>query len=188
VVTQDCRTQKTRFQLSALWNDCQGAAGMEFALIVGTLCFLLLNGIDVARYAYTRMQVHNAAQVGAQVVWKVCDPIKELPATTKCKGLKDKIVAAVQNTSLGTKVSVRANSPSEGYYCLDKTDALIRVSDVSAKPGDCSSVKMPNLRPGQPGNYIKVDVTYQYAPLFLDLTVARFFGSEIASSAQMRLL
>ena len=76
--------KQTSGRFRSFWNDHRGVAGIEFALVAGALCILLLNGIEVARYAYTVMQVQNAAQIGAQAAWKACDPTKELPATTKC--------------------------------------------------------------------------------------------------------
>jgi Flp pilus assembly protein TadG len=170
--------------LWSLWRNRDGVAGIEFAVIAGVLIFLLLNGIDVARYAHIKMQVENAAQAGAQAAWKACDPAK-LPATILCSGLTAAITAAITSTSLGTGVQLQSGSPSEGYYCLDNSGGLRPVGNLSTKPDDCTDVNMPQLKPG---NYIKVHVTYSYAPLFSELTVARFFGTSIASSAHMRLL
>jgi Flp pilus assembly protein TadG len=173
-----------RFGFRKFWEDRRGVSGIEFGLVGGSLCLLLLNGVDVARYFYSRMQVENAAQMGAQAAWKSCDPAK-LPAKTQCSGLTNAVTAAVQSTSLGSKVSLRSGSPSEGYYCLDKFNALQPVGSLSARPVDCSATAMPHL---VPGDYIKVDVTYSYTPLFLDLTLARLFETPVTKTAYMRLL
>ena len=69
--------------MRCLRDDHRGVAGIEFALVAGVLCILLINGIEIARYAYTAMQVQNAAQIGAQSAWKACDPNKELPGNNQ---------------------------------------------------------------------------------------------------------
>src|SRR5260370_36905629 len=114
------------------------------------------------------MEVANAAEMGEQAAWKTCDTTK-LPATTNCAGLKSAMTAAIQATSLGQNVSLVQGSPAEGYYCVDSSNALERVSDVSNKPSDCSAVGMSSLHPA---DYIQVQVTYSYPPMFLDLPVA----------------
>ena len=170
------------------WNDHRGVAGIEFALVAGTLCILLLNGIEVARYAYTVMQVQNAAQIGAQAAWKACDPTKELPATTKCPALKTAVATAIQSTTLGANVKLPTGSPTEAYYCLNGSNALIPDGGIalSSKPSNCNTVA--GAQAGVPGDYIKVDVTYAYQPLFLDFTVGRLFASTISKTTYMRLL
>jgi Flp pilus assembly protein TadG len=170
------------------WKDHRGVAGIEFAFVAGALCVLLLNGIEVARYAYTVMQVQNAAQIGAQAAWKACDPTNELPATTKCAGLSTAVTAAIKSTTLGDSIALQANSPSEAYYCLNNANALIPDGGLSFanKPTNCNTV--PGAQAGQPGDYIKVDVIHPYQPLFLDFTVGRMFGGPITKTTFMRLL
>jgi hypothetical protein len=183
-VAGERRCKKVWYRVQGAWHNCDGVSGIEFALVASILVFLALNGIDVARYAYIRMQVANAAQMGSQAAWKACDPAK-LPATVLCSGLVTAVTRGVQSTSLGDTVQLQSGSPSEGYYCIDASGALQPVGTLSAKPADCSAVGMPHL---EPGDYIKVDVTYQYAPLFVDLTLARFFNTTLRSSSHMRLL
>ena len=67
----------------AFRKDLRGVAAMEFALIAGILCFLVINVFDFAAYAYISMQVKTAAEMGAQAAWQTCDPSKQ-PATTQC--------------------------------------------------------------------------------------------------------
>jgi Flp pilus assembly protein TadG len=167
----------------AFQTDTQGVAAIEFALIGGVLCVAMLNVVDVAMYAYQQMQVANAAQMGAQAAWKTCDTT-ELPATTNCPGLSSAITAAIQSTSLGSKVSLTEGSPAEGYYCLNSSDSLEKVSEVSNKPSDCSAVGKSSLRPG---DYIQVQVTYSYAPMFMDFTVASLLTTPIVRTAILRL-
>jgi hypothetical protein len=77
-----------------------------------------------------------------------------------------------------------SGSPSEGYYCVNSSNALQYVSDVSSKPADCTAAGMPSL---QPGDYIQVQTTFPYAPLFPGLSVTGTFSTPINKKAIMRL-
>jgi Flp pilus assembly protein TadG len=168
--------------------DERGVAGIEFALVAGLLCFLLLNGIDVARYAWIRMQVDNAAQIGVQAVWKACGPDK-VPITPKClnntgnagKAAVAAIDAAVASTSLKEAVT-RVGAPSEGLYCADAAKGLVAVVDT-----DATCLKETGASTVAPGYYVRIDVTYTYAPLFADLTIASIFDVAISNFAYVRL-
>jgi Flp pilus assembly protein TadG len=167
----------------AIWTDQRGVAAIEFGLFAIFLSLGLANVADVSIYIYQRMQAQNATQVAAQAAWKTCDPSK-LPATTNCPGLTTAMNNAVASTSLGTSVSLISGSPSEGYYCVNSSNALQYVSDVSSKPADCTAAGMPSL---QPGDYIQVQTTFPYAPLFPHLSVTSAFATPINSTAILRL-
>jgi Flp pilus assembly protein TadG len=169
--------------VAALWIHRRGVAAIEFALFGGLLAFAALNVVDISRYIVQQMQVANATQMGAQAAWKTCDPPR-LPATTNCSGLAAAVTNAVQSTSLGTSITLQPGSPSEGYYCVDASNALQYVGDVNNKPADCSAAGMPNI---QPGDYISVQTTFAYAPLFSGITVAGKFATPIVKIAMMRL-
>jgi Flp pilus assembly protein TadG len=170
----------------AFTKSQRGVAAMEFALIGAILSFLLLNVFDFAAYAYMSMQVANAAEMGAQAAWQACDTSKQ-PATTKCgtngAELNAAVQAAIASTSLGNGISLQAGSPSEGYYCINTSNALVYVSDVSSKPTNCAAAGMTTL---QPGDYIQVQVTYSYAPV-IPGSLARFLTTPITASGMMRL-
>ena len=167
----------------AITSDERGVAAVEFALFAGTLSLALLNAVDVSIYVYKRMELENAAQMGAQAAWKACDT-NHLPATTSCSGLTTAVTKAVQSTSLGSHVLLPFGSPSEGYYCLNGSNALQLVGAVSNKPKNCTTAGMPNL---QPADYIKIQTTFAYAPLFPGITVASAFTTPITKTAMMRL-
>ena len=167
----------------ALWVDRRGVAAIEFGLFAIFLSLALVNVTDVSIYIYQRMQAENATQVAVQAAWKTCDP-SQLPATTNCPGLANAIQIAIQSTSLGTNVSLVSGSPSEGYYCVNSSNALQYVSNVSSKPADCTAAGMPSL---QPGDYIQVQTTFPYAPIFPGLSVASTFATPINRTAIMRL-
>ena len=166
--------------MRAFGREENGLAAIEFALIAGTLSVGLLNAVDVGVFAFKRMEVENAAQMGAQAAWKACDS-SHIPATTACPGLSTAVTQAVQSTSLGTGVSV--GSTSEGYYCVNSTGSLVYVSDVSSKPTSCSSVGGT----AQPADYIVIQDSYTYAPIFPGVTVASAFGTTLSKTTYMRL-
>ncbi len=146
----------------------------------------MLNVVDIARYAYTRMQVENAAQMGVQSIWKFCDPVKHLPASTQCPNFNTAITRAVQSTNLGNQVTLQTGSPAEGYYCVNNSNALELVEKVpEPKPADCARIGRPSLKPGL---YLRVDVRYTYAPLFPNLTAASLFDTQLSQTSYMRLL
>lgn len=148
----------------AFRHDRRGTAAVEFALAATLLVYALLNAVDFGYYMYRRMEVENAAEAGAQAVWKTCsDQSTMLPATTNCTGLNTVITTAIQNTSLGSAVSLASGSPTEAYYCVNASNTLQSVGSLSAKPTDCSSVGKSSVLPG---DYIQVSVTCAYTPLF----------------------
>jgi len=141
------------------------------------------NVTDVSIYIYQRMQTENATQVAVQAAWKACD-LSHLPATTNCPGLTTAINNALASTSLGAMITQVSGSPSEGYYCVNSSNALQYVSDVSSKPADCTAAGTPSL---QPGDYIQVQATFTYTPLFPGFSVASTFATPINRTAFMRL-
>jgi len=176
-------TLKLAGKTKAIWTDRRGVAAVEFGLFSIFLAAALANVTDVSTYIYQRMQVENATQVAAQAAWKACD-LSHLPATTNCPGLTAAMQSALQSTSLGKSVSMVSGSPSEGYYCVNSSNALQYVSDVSSKPADCTAAGMPSL---QPGDYIQVQTTFTYVPLFGALSVASTFPTAINRTAILRL-
>ena len=164
-------------------SDRKGTAAIEFAIFVGFLSIALLNVVDLARFLYQRMQVENAAEMGVMAAFEACD-LNHLPATTNCPGLDTAVTTAIRSTSLGTGVSLQSGSPSEGWYCVNSSDALQYVSSVSSKPADCSAAGEPSL---QPGDYIKVQVTYTFTPLFTGVSVGGLLPTTIAKTTLLRL-
>jgi Flp pilus assembly protein TadG len=170
-------------KVAALRLDRRGTSAIEFSFFAGLLSLGMLNMTDVSIYLYQRMELENAAQMGAQAAWKTCNPINnQVPATTNCAGLTTAITNAVQSTSLGT--SVQSGSPAEGYYCVNSSGALQYVSNVSSKPADCTAAGMPSL---QPGDYIQITTNFAYAPLFPGITVAGNFATPITKTSMIRL-
>ena len=178
-------TRKVTKKVATIRLDQRGTSAIEFSFFAGLLAFRMLNMVDISRYIYQRLELENAAQMGAQAAWKTCDPNKnQLPATQNCLGLTTAITNATQSTSLGTKVSLQSGSPAEGYYCVNSSNALQYVSAVSSKPADCTAAGMPSL---QPADYIQITAIFTYAPLFPGITVAGTFATPITKTSLMRL-
>jgi Flp pilus assembly protein TadG len=166
----------------AIWADQRGVAAIEFAFFAIFLSFALVNVTDVSIYIYQRMEAENATQVAAQAALKTCS--SQLPATSNCSGLTTAVSNALGSTSLGTRVSLISGSPSEGYYCVNSASALQFVSNVSTRPADCTAAGTPSL---QPGDYLQVQTTFHYAPLFPGLSVSSTFATPINRTAFVRL-
>jgi Flp pilus assembly protein TadG len=170
-------------RLRRLRADQRGVAAIEFALFAVVLALGIVNVVDVSLYIFQRMEAENATQAAAQAAWKACD-LSHLPATTNCPTLNTAINNSVSSSSLGTNVSLVSGSPSEGYYCVNSSNALQYVSSVSTKPADCTAAGMSSL---QPGDYIQVQTTFTYTPLFPGLSVGSLLPSPINSMAMVRL-
>jgi len=176
---------RSKLMLRLLCRDTRGTAAIEFAGAATLLVAGLLNAVDMGFYEYRRMEVENAAQVGAQAAWKTCyDPSYMLPATQNCSGLTNAITTAIQSTSLGTAVSLASGYPTEGYYCVNSAGALQSVGSLSNKPANCSAVGNSNT---SPGDYIQVGVTFSYAPLFPGTVMSVWGITSISMTSWMRL-
>ncbi|HEX2555491.1 MAG TPA: TadE family protein [Microvirga sp.] len=177
--------------LRTLARDERGATAVEFAFISGALVILLLNGIDIGRYAYLREQVEKAAQAGAHAIWLQCDTL-ELPVLSKCadeakpaSNWKPAATSAIFRTLLGKDTdaandAVTLGSLVEGYFCPTSAGTLVAVANPSSPPGTC-------LAGTTPGIYVQLQVTYAYTPIFGDLSVSRLFGTSISKTSHMRM-
>jgi Flp pilus assembly protein TadG len=171
-------------RLKAIGPAQRGVSAIEFAILAPFLSVAVLNVSDVSIYVFQRMEVENATEVAAQAAWKTCNTPTLLPATTNCDAFRQAVTNAVQSTSLGTRVTFQANSPSEGYYCVNSSNALQYVGAVSSQPADCSAAGMPNLKPG---DYVQIQTTFVYTPLFNGITIGGLLATPITSLAMMRL-
>lgn len=166
-----------------------GAAGVEFALWLSVLTIPILNVIDIGLYVHRRMQVEEAAQVAAQMIWETCDTRAKLPATdaTRCPLLTaptNRILAAAQSTPLGARVALAPLT--EAYLCVNAAGALQQVAaPPAARPADCTSVGGGATT--VPGDYVTVTVSYPYAPLFNGVSLGGMLTTPIVRTSTMRL-
>lgn len=167
-------------------GDRGGAAGVEFALWLSVLLIPMLNVVDIGVYIHRRMQVEEAAQVAAQMVWETCDTRAKLPATdaARCPLLPDRIIAAAQSTSLGDLVEL--SGVTEAYLCVDGSGVLQQVAaPPDAPPADCTQAG--GLATTAPGDYVTVTVSYDYAPLFEGVSLGGIMTTPIVRTSTMRL-
>lgn len=166
-----------------------GASGVEFALIVGLITLPMMSAIDVAVYAYDRMQLEQAAQVALQAAWATCTSNSMLPVTssTACPTASTAMTSAAQSTSLSTAVAI--SSTTEGYYCVDGTGALTLVGKTGTFGGapavqsSCPSGSTTS----RPGDYVYVTVTIPFSPIFGGVSIASLFGPSISKTSWMRM-
>jgi Flp pilus assembly protein TadG len=163
-------------------RDRAGVAAIEFGFIATFLAFAGLNAADLAIYERDRLQVENAAQMGAQAAFVQC-PLVDVPATINCPDMSSHVTTAVQSTGLGASVTLADGSPSEGMYCVNSSGQLQYVSDVYSRPDDCTSVGTPT---NTPSDYVLVQVNYTYAPLF-GFSAANLLSTTITKTAWVRL-
>lgn len=169
--------------LIALRDDIRGLAAIEFGLIAGFLAMAVLNVTDISVFLYDTLQVNNATQMGAQAAWQTCD-LNHLPVTTRCPAMSAAITAAVQSTSLGTAVQLQSGYPTDAFYCVNTSGALQWVSDYSSEPDNCSAAGNSGIAPGE---YVQIQTTFTYAPIFTGLSIVSILPSAITSSAWVRL-
>jgi Flp pilus assembly protein TadG len=173
--------------------NAKGLVAIEFALTGLTLALGLLNAVDVGYYVYRRMEVENAAEAGAQAAWKSCGQ-NTLPATQNCSGLNSAITASIQNTSLGTAVTLASGYPEEGDYCINASNVLQCVGSLSTTaPANCSATGQQQTctaagnASATPGDYIQVQVTTPYQPLFGFSVMGVLGWTSISKTSWMRL-
>ena len=178
--------------LCRLLRDESGLAAMELALVAGTLSTLMLNGVEIGRFYFAKMEVQNATQMASQNVWKTCDTPVKAPVTRNCSGRTTAMTTGLQSTSLGSSVSLSSGYPTEAYYCAATSNgSLINVGPVSnndgtaaTKPATCS----PNGSGSDtPGDYIIIQAQYTYRPLFSGITIGSLLPTTIASTTTMRI-
>lgn len=164
-------------------SDQRGVASVEFALAAVLIMTAMLNAVDVGEYVYQSMQVENAVQMGVQTALQSCTAI-QLPATTTCSGLNNRITTAVASTSLGSNVTIDGGNPTEGYYCVNTANALVQVGTIGSKPATCAAAGNSSVAPG---DYIVVAVSFPFEALFSGAGVGAMLTTPIRRSAIMRL-
>lgn len=159
----------------------RAAAAAEFAIILPILAIPILNVVDLGVYAYDRMQLDNAAQVGAQAaaqaVWGTCTPAGYGPfGYYSCSALVSASTTAANSTSLGSVWQ----STSEQYCCPGST---------STSPVTCSGAVTATSTPPSCTyeDYVLVTAKYDYSPIFSAISVASLLTTPITRTAYMRL-
>jgi hypothetical protein len=185
-------------------RDEGAGAAVELALCLGILTYPFLNVVDYALFAFDGMQVHNAAEMGAQAVAMNCDASSGyLPAFTNCTASNSgggisastALSNGIQESALGGQVSLDTSYNTTGYkeglYCSTSvtsgsstTYALVQAGSSDT---DCSNVANAT-DPGQtPLDYISVQVKYTYTPLIAGVTVTSVLNTSITKQVFVEL-
>ena len=164
-------------------QDVHGLATIEFGMIVGFLAVAVLNVADISAYLFDKLQVNEATQMGAQAAWAACD-LNHVPATIKCPNLNNAVATAIRSTSLGNSVALVSGFPSEGFYCVNASGNLQYMAPVSSPPNDCSGAGNGGVASA---DYVQVQATYRYTPIFGGASVVSLLPSTITSTSWVRL-
>jgi len=171
-------------------RDQTGAAAVEFALVLTLLTVPVLNVVDLAMYAWDRMQLDNAAQVAVQAAWTTCAAPSNHPASpnsyANCNGMPAAVTRAAQSTSLGTNVTWVLTT--EAYYCITTGGALVFAAAANATPpSDCSKNGLGGQASDKPGDYVQITTSYNFTSIFPAVSIASTLTSPITRTAWMRL-
>lgn len=180
-------------RLRLFLREVRGAAAAEFVLWTALLIVPVLSAVDIGVYIDRRMQLEIAAQAAVQAAWHSCSTTSSLPAVQNCTGLSATMLQAAQGTSLGTSVTLTSGTASEGYYCVDDNNKLVLVGTagnfttppVKPSPFTCATVKAGSTTP--PGDYIFATASYEYTPVFSNISIAGLLTTPITRTAWMRL-
>jgi Flp pilus assembly protein TadG len=162
-----------------------GTATIEFALMASSLLLVMLNGVEIARFHFAKMELQNAVQMASQAVWKLCDSTSKTPTSTNCTNRDTKITTSLQSTSLGTGVSLSSGFPTEGWFCINSTTGALQ-SAGSTKPADCSAYGGTSAQSA--GYYVTIQAQYTYAPIFSTVTVGGSLPTTVTAKTVTRLL
>ena len=161
-----------------------GSVSIEFALVALSALYMIFNGAEVARWYAQSTEVSNAVHVSAQAVLKTCDA-SHLPAKVNCSGMSNAITNSLQSTSLGSSVVLSSGYPTEAYYCINSSGALVQVgATTSPKPADCSAVGDTTRTPG---DYVYIVAASTFAPMISGITIGDAMPTTMTATGFIRL-
>jgi Flp pilus assembly protein TadG len=128
-----------------IFLDEKGTAAIEFGVIAGFLCFLLLGLIDLGMGYWERMQVNNAARAGGEyAIINGWDP----------SGTETGITTAVTSaTGLGSITATPA--PTKTYGCASVSAGITTAASGASCAGG-----------GTAGTYVTVNAQASYSTVF----------------------
>jgi Flp pilus assembly protein TadG len=155
-------------------RDSRGMAAAESVFWLLLLAPVLFSIVDIGVYVFQRMQVVNAAQMGAQAAWANC----ESPPTSGCTGFTTAVDNAIHSTSLAS--SVNRIGLVEGYSCRDVDTMVIDAGSLSTSAPNCGSG-------GGAGYYVRVTVRFTYTPIVTGISIATLLAGDVDEAAWTRL-
>jgi Flp pilus assembly protein TadG len=145
-----------------------GASAVEFVLCLSLLVYPLINVFDLGLYVYQRMQVENAAQMGVQAAYNTCSQAYPSPSFTNCG-------------STGTTAVTSAT----GTTSLPTANLSVATGEYLNNAKQTGSGTLTATPPSATGDYVAVQVSYPYSPLFGLATVIS--ASTIVRTHWMRM-
>lgn len=145
----------------------EGTAAVEFALAAPLLVAILLPMIDLGIAAYQDMQVHDAAQAGAQ--YALLNPNAAVPMPSSYSTAIQTAIANATPTNATTLSTISA-TPAPSTACGCSSGPAVTLST------DCTT---PCANALAPGHYVTVQTQATYTPL-LPFSV---FGNSTTLSA-----
>jgi Flp pilus assembly protein TadG len=164
------RNTAIRRRLSVFGRETGGSSAVEFAIWLTLLAYPLVNIFDLGFYVYQRMEVENAAQMGAQASYLQCGQSYGAPSFTNCGTTGTN---AVTNAAHSTSLTSSSVSVDTGEYLnnVKQTGS----GGVTATP------------PSATGDYLAVQVSYPYAAPFSLATVTSLLSNPIVRTHWMRM-
>lgn len=116
-----------------------GAAAIEFAIVGGVFCMILVVGVDISLGYYSSMQVQTASQMGAQYA-----AVHGFDATK----ISNAVTAATSTTGIST-------SPAPTQFCGCASASTITTATCGTSCSDGMTA----------ATYVQVTATRNYTPI-----------------------
>jgi Flp pilus assembly protein TadG len=154
-----------------------GGAALEFAIWTAFLTPIIVNVVDLALYAYDKVQVANASQSAVQAAWSFWTTNACTGTISNCgsgNSFSNAVKYAVSQSSyLGLSApSNVTQSSNAGTYCATTGGQLATTSCPSGWTN---------------GYYYNLTVTYTFQPIFHAAPVVNLLPATISQTSWVRL-
>ncbi len=132
-------------RLRSFWRNREGTSAIELALTLPVIAAMIVPLTDLGMGAYTKMQVVNAAQAGA-----------EYAAAKGASNYNATNISTAVTSATGLSGITATPAPAESCGCVSGTT----ISNLGAPP--CST----SCASGTDGTFVTVSAQANYTPLF----------------------
>jgi Flp pilus assembly protein TadG len=136
---------KRTHRLRAFWKERKATSAIELALILPVIAAMIVPLTDLGMAAYTKMEVQNAAQAGADYA------LKNAQAGFDATNIGNAVTSATALSGVSADPA-----PSQSCACVSGTT----ITDTTTPP--CST----GCASGNEGVYVTVNAQASYTPLF----------------------
>jgi len=140
-------SSRPRRGLGAFWKERKATSAIELALILPVIAAIIVPLTDLGMAAYTKMEVQNAAQAGADYALKNAQ-----------SGFNSTNISTAVTSATGLSGVSASPAPSESCACVGGTPAVITNTTAPPCVTGCGS--------GNEGVYVSVSAQASYTPLF----------------------